>query len=295
MNEHRTKAILALAILTVGGGWTWHRQSGLNAQRAALASAQTELNETLRARSFAEERIEALRNEIAGERAQRDTALATVAIFRREVTGEQYAARWNQPPASSPDWNPASPYVWLRKNSLKRIHVAALELGGSLTDSLCTLLDIQPVARAAIETVLQRGLAEWRVSEAAVARLSDEHLPQMRANKGEPVTVRVLLQPEQAARLRGELDAVLKAHLGGQRTDLFNHFAEGAISSVLGPARPGGDRGGGSKIYSVQRDGEMFNIAIDAGNERMNVGSPTWRDIIPEHLQPLFEGKLEQR
>jgi hypothetical protein len=295
MNAHRPKTILALAILAVGAGWTWHRQSGLNAQRATLASAQMELRETLRACSAAEERTEMLRNEIAGERAQRDTALAAVVVANRDLAEEQSAARWNQPPATSPDWNPASPYVWLRKNSLKRIRVAALEVGGSLTDSLCTLLDIQPAARAAIETVLRRSLTEWRANETALARRSDEHLPQMRANKGEPVTVRVPLQPELSARLRGELDAVVKEQLGEQRAGLFDHFAGGAINSVLGPSRPSGDNRGDSKIYSVQRDGEMFNIAIDAGNERMNVGSPTWRYIIPEHLHPLFEEKLEPR
>ena len=118
----------------------------------------------------------------------------------------------------------------------------------------------------------------------------------MRANQGEPVTVRVPLQPELAARLRGEIDAVLEEQLGEQRTDLFNHFAGGSVNSVLGPSRPpDGDSGAGLKIYSIQRDGEMFNIAIDAGNERMNTMSRFWRENIPEHLHPLFEEKLEPR
>jgi hypothetical protein len=294
MNAHFAKAILALAILIVGAGWAWHRQTGLNSQRATLASAQMELNEARRTRSAVEERIESLRNAIAGERAQRDSALAAVAVANREQVGEQSAARWTQPPASTPDWNPASPYVWLRKNSLTRIHVAALEVDASLTDSICTLLDIQPAARAAIAAVLQRGLAEWRVSEAALAQRSDEHRPQMRADKGEPVTVRVPPQPELAARLRREIDAVLEERLGEQRAALFNRFAEGAINSHLGPARPAGGEARG-KVYSAQRDGEMFRIAFDVHGSSTVTWSPVWREIIPDYLHPLFEETLEPR
>jgi hypothetical protein len=293
MSTMRGRAVIAVAILGLGAGLIGHRQMGLNKGSAKLAAARAELDKTIRERGAVEERVETLRNQISEERAQRDSALAAVALAGRQAIEEQSAARWSQPPASPPDWNPASPYVWLRKDAVARLGVRPFNEDRSLSDQICAVLDISAAARAEIEPVLQRGFAEWRASEVALAERSGEPLL-MRSNKGRPVTVRVPPQPELASRLRGEMDAVLKNQLGEQRAELFKRFAESSIDTMLGPAKPVGGEAR-ARVYSVQRDGEMFRIGFDIYGSSTLTVSPDWRFVIPENLHPLFEGALEQR
>src|SRR5206468_3684020 len=202
--------------------------------------------------------------------------------------------RWIQPPATGPQWTPDSPYVWLTKPTVARLGVPAMDRDGALRDEVCALLDIQPAARTAITAVLRSVAAEWRASEALHATRSDEHQPQMRTGpgKGAPVTVAVLPDPELATRLRRQIDEVFLQNLGEQRARLLATYAEGRLDAEFGRRMLDGGEPT-PKIYSIQRDGDRFNVAFDAGGCSGNAVTRDWRELIPEHLQQFFAVALD--
>jgi hypothetical protein len=201
-------------------------------------------------------------------------------------------AQWTRQPEQWPDWNAASPYVWVPKRALKRLQAPVWDNADRLRDEIVALLGIEPEARDAIDTVVRGTLGEWRSGEVAMAALSADPLPNL-AGEGEAVTVHVPPQPRLATRLRGELRFALRQHLGEQRADLFEHFASWRLDAEFGSEAhpPSPDQ---FKIYSVRPSGKVYHIATKGwGGSMATTGN--WRQNIPEHLHPIFEEALKKR
>ena len=285
--------LLALAILLAALGVGWHRHQHVKHTRAILAAARAELAQAAAQREEGVEELEALRSEASAERAQRDVALAAIAVSSRQRAAPLQELAWEKPPAGRVEWDPASPYVWLSKARLARFAVSTFHPDGTLTEELCGLLDIQPAARQAIERELRRILEEWRAGEVTRAVRSTEHPPQLRAGagKGQPVTLRVTPDPNLSGQLREQFAAVLRQKLGEQRASMINGLAETALNAEFGA--PLGTQE--AKVYSVQSDGRRFNVVYEniGGGSGMTV-TEDWRPLIPLHLQGVFEQALGQ-
>ena len=283
------KSILVLLMVMAAAGWSRRWQQDISLARKSRANAQLELGELEKEKAITREQLTALERELGVVRSERDALLAIAADSSLEAGSRNRSAQWTRPPEQWPDWNAASPYVWLPKGTLNRIQAPVWGEKDELRDEVVALLSIQPDARDAIDATARRIMAEWHSAEAAGATLSPDHLPNL-GGKGEAVTVQVHSQPELAARLRRELHAVLEQQLGEQRAGLFEHFAEWRLDAEFGPEK---NPPTGPKIYSVRREGKLYCIATRGWSGSMGtVGD--WRKNIPAHLHPIFAEALKQ-
>jgi hypothetical protein len=283
------KSILVLLMAMAAVGWSWRRQQDISLARKARANAQLEFVQLEKEKAAAREQLTALERELGVVRSERDALLATASDSSFEVASRNRSAQWTRPPEQWPDWNAASPYVWLPKRALKRMQAPVWNDTDRLRDEIVALLGIESEARGTIDETVRRIMAEWRSAETAVATLSPDHLPNL-GGKGEAVTVRVQSQPELAVRLRRELHALLEQQLGEQRAGLFEHFVEWWLDGELGPEKVPPT---GPKIYSVRREGKLYHVATKGWSGSMGT-SGNWRDNIPAHLHPIFAEALKQ-
>jgi Mlc titration factor MtfA (ptsG expression regulator) len=77
------------------------------------------------------------------------------------------------PPVTWPEWNPESPYVWLRKEMLPRLQVPIISEQGEVLDSAALVLCLDPAARSELNQQLKRLLAEHRALELTGAEVTD--------------------------------------------------------------------------------------------------------------------------
>lgn len=246
-----------------------------------------------------------LRDEFAALQAQRSAAEAEAATRRRELAeqGESRAAEtarlakllhqdegataetlWSEPPARVPDWNPASPYVWLRKESLSGFPVRVFDDTGRLGAEVASVLVVSPETVRRLNDRLSGLLEDLHAAELANAKPSDEHLPDIAKGSGRKLTVRISPLPEEGARLRQEFEAALREHLGAGRAELVlrpaGHWLDSQFNQTDSEPR----------ILSVARqDDGTYHIAIKAGFGFISVGGQ--KDLtgyVPAHLRPLF-------
>jgi hypothetical protein len=277
------KVVLVSVLALAAAGWFWRQQQAAARTRVELASARTELARLDATRKLARDEWSSLERELGKARSERDALLGTVAEQNRQDKARATESRWGVPPEHWPEWNEASPYVWLSKGTFKRMQAPVWDQTDGLRDEIVALLAIQPEAREAIDATVRRLMAEWRSAETAAATLSPDHLSNL-GGEGEAVTVRVQSQPELVYRMRNELHALLEQKLGEQRAGLFEHFAEWRLDAEFGL----------EKIYSVRREGKAYRIATQGWSGSMGTMG-NWRDNIPAHLHPIFAEALKQR
>ena len=278
----KRKSTLVLLLLLAAAGLSWREQRTISGARAATAKVQLELVQLEKAKDLVREQLTALDRELSSARSERDALLAAAADSSLGIASRNRATQWTRPPEQWPDWNAASPYVWLPKRALKRIQAPVWDDADRLRDEIVALLGIESEARGTIDATVRRIMAEWRSAETAVATLTSEHLSNL-GGEGEAVTVRVQSHPELAYRLRNELHALLEQKLGEQRAGLFEHFAEWRLDAEFGL----------EKIYSVRREGKLYRIATRGWSGSMGTMGD-WRDNIPAHLHPIFAEALKQ-
>ncbi|MBL9173944.1 MAG: hypothetical protein JNL10_10455 [Verrucomicrobiales bacterium] len=284
MNPLRNRLLLIGLLLALGGALWWTIRSRLQARRAAVLQQEALAAHLQDLAASDRAKFGTLRSELDE---LRRTAAATSGRSTDPVRDEREPdpeARWAAPPEHLPDWNPASPYVWIPKSVLPSFPIEPFTDGGALASGLESVLAVDPDREKALTVALSRLLAAARERESEGVMLSTEHLPGIADRPGDKLTVVVPGQTDDGARLRTEAEQALRQSLGEARTDLLIHWGKRWLEEQFGnpAAEP--------KVYSVLRHpNDTYALSIKTSASWMSVdGSQTFIDYVPFHLRAWF-------
>jgi hypothetical protein len=279
--------IIALILLGTLAIWI-PRQRLLNHTRRDVVEVRRQLA-AMENRSDAAA-LETAQRELKAENSRRERAVVDLSNAERALAKANPETRWATPPASLPEWNPESPYVWLRKEMVPRFPVQAFTEDGELQPEIANVLMIDPATVRLLNEKLKQHLADYRALEVAKAERSEEHLPGIANERGEKLTIRVQPLPEDGARIKQEFETDLTQALGEQRATLVEQVSKNWIDTQFAQF------GAEPKIISVlRRPGGDLNISIKSGGNWMSSGGSTASVLyqIPPHFRPMFATILE--
>jgi hypothetical protein len=284
--------LLILAAATVA--WTI-RQQQLQIIRRDMAEMEAQAMVADERIRTAEEEMSAAQSRLAAEKLGQQRALAEAAKAARELAKRDPESLWSSPPATLPEWNAESPFVWLRKEIISKLPVKAFQASGELRPEVAYVLTLAPAQQTALNAALKRCLEGYRQAETASVERLDEHLPNVAGQEGAKLTIRVTPVPEEGAQARREFEAALRNVLGDQRADLLLQVSRGWLTSEFGQpdAKPE------SKTISLVRnpDGNLF-LSIKTGGSSQSMGVDknhleVMNEYLPPHLLPFFREFLE--
>jgi hypothetical protein len=278
----RTVVLLVIAIALVIG---IPSQIKLSRARHALAEARAQLVGLNQQLAQEQSLLEAAREEFRTQDADRNRTIVEVAKAEKELARIDPESRWANPPATSPEWNPDSPFVWLHKDILPRLPVSPFTEDGAIQPEAASVLTLDDVTQRTLNEQLTRVLEEYRALEVAKAERTDEHLPGIANQKGEKLTVRVQPLPLEGARLKVQFENALHDAVGEQRASLLIQSGETWIDSQFAQF------GSEPKIVSVIRHpGGSYNVSIKSGGSWFSTGGPAnlMLSQIPPNLRPMF-------
>ncbi len=217
------------------------------------------------------------------QRAQAESAAAENRLLLQNPE-----SRWALPPRTWPEWDPASPYVWLRKELLPLFSVPAFDKDGSLTAETAAFLAVDKDARDGLNQRMKQVLAQYRELETRHAEVIPEPLPGM-PQDGSAVTVQVRPLREEGERLKKAFESQLRDGLGEQRGELLLQSAKEWLDSTFGAASDL------PVIISAVRDTDnTFRVSIRSGTSWISVGgTPGLASYIPAHLLPFFDALVQ--
>jgi hypothetical protein len=274
-------ALIALAALCL---WV-PRQRKFQESRQGLFDAQMQLAALSNRIASAAETLESAQRDLNTETSSRTRLVAEVAKAERALALVAPETRWAVPPASLPEWNPESPYIWLRKEMVPRFPVSPFTEDGALQPEVSYVFTLDPALQKTLNEKLKQILAEYRTLEAAKAERSDEHLPGIAGQPGPKITIRVKPLPEEGARIKQQFEAALVQGLGEQRAKMLSELGDSWLDSQF--AQFGAD----TKIISAIRNpGGSYNVSVKTGRSWFSTGGPLAAVTvhIPPHLRPLF-------
>ncbi len=287
-----------IVVIVLGlAAWVGIRQAWQLRELHQSVRQLTEQMEAVRSEAEASDsRLDALRLEGEAQRQERDETNARLAALARQLSVEDTDPRWHLPPATLPDWNADSPYVWVAKELLPKFPVQPFDSNGQLDPKVAQVLAAEPEQVAALNQTLSRLVTEFRTHEAAHAKPTEEHLPGIAQRDGDKRTITVEPIPEISARLREQFETAVREQFGRQRGELLLNTARGWVQEQFGwtSDQPGAPPPEPRTISVVRNPNGTFNISIRSGHVEMSVGGPnTLDDYLPAHLRHFFAG-LEQ-
>jgi hypothetical protein len=230
---------------------------------------------------------------LAAENSRRSQAVSDLSKAQHALDEKYPDARWTTPPTSLPDWNPESPFIWLRKEMVPRFPVQAFTDTGELQAEIPYVMTIDAGTTRALNEKLKRLLAEYRALEVAKAERTEEHLPGIAGEKGDKLTIRVSSLPVEGAQIRQQFESALTDALGEQRATLLQQVSSTWLDIQF--ARFGTEP---KTISLLRRPGGDFNISIKtAGGNWSSMGGPARivKHQIPPHFLPLFAPLLDMK
>lgn len=252
-----------------------------------LKSARQDIEEQSAA---ARRELELVRAQIAEERSRIASTIAGVAAARQSLAQTDPSSRWSTPPDNTPDWNPESPYVWIRKDMVPRFSVPMFSKSGQLHPEVAAVLAVDRETLRQLNDQLERVTAEFHELEAARAKPTDQHLPDSGA--GTTVTVEVPALTEDGARFESQFEVALNEYLGPQRGALVIRSADSWLDTQFSAA------GREPRIISLTHHAQGgWNVSIKSGQSWFSAGVakdyPNMiQEYIPPHLLPLFKDAL---
>lgn len=292
MNPRKTTWMLLVLLGTLA---VWApTQSRLQEERLSLTHARAQLEGEQQRSAAAAAALQQLREELDAERQRRDAALAEATKAEAAVDQIHPFARWSLPPATLPDWNPASPFVWLRKESLPGFPVPAFQDDGTLLPQVASVLMVGGEQLRKLNDALHGCLTRYRDVELSKVELTEDHLPGIGGQEGEKITIRVPALPEEGAKAKEEFVAVLTQALGEQRSTLLLKLADSWLDQQL--SQSGSETKTISVLLGPQGGG---NVSVKAGNGWLSAGFDGRRpeqlfNYVPRHLAPFFQPLLDR-
>lgn len=257
------------------------RLSQTRSELAAIGRRRADLDAAVVA---AEAETRRWRDQTDRDQAARSRTLAESRGLEKELAAIDPESRWATPPLAEREWDPKSPYVWLRKDLLPSFPVNPFDDQGHLRPEIAAVLTVDPAQVRALDAAVGRLVAENKRCEVTRARPTDDHLPNIREHGGPKVTLRIDPDPDEGARMRQEFLATLEGALGPQRAALLEQTAESWVDSKIASTI------GVSKTFSAVRNPDgSFAISIQSGTMYMHDGgNQTLGRRIPQHLLPFF-------
>jgi hypothetical protein len=286
----RKTTLITLIFLAALVTWV-PRQISMSQARQALAEARRQtvaINERVAAATVA---LETARLKGHAQYMSRDQALAAVAKAERDLAKTEPESRWITPPASWPEWNPESPYIWIRKEIVPQFPVGVFSGDGTLRAEIAALIAPSESQLRALNATLPRLLAEYRKLERAQAQRIDHDISDV-ANGGAKVTIRVQPLPEEGGRLKDRFGAALRDELGEQRVDLIMKVANGWLNEQFGQA--------GARDITVRRNANgryYLDITGTGGTGGLGTSVDSLNkidDYVPPYLVKMFEEAFYQ-
>ncbi len=257
------------------------RLSQTRSELAAIGRRRADLDAAVVA---AESETRRWRDQADRDRAARSRTLAEGRALEKDLAAIDPESRWAMPPLAEREWDPKSPYVWLRKDLLPWFPVNPFNDQGHLRPEIAAVLNVDPAQVRALDAAVGRMVAENERREVARARPTDDHLPFIREHGGPKVTLRIDPDPDEGARMRQEFLATLEGALGPQRAALLEQTAGSWRDSKIASTDDV------PKSFSVGRNPDgSFAISIGYGTGAMlDGGASSLRKYIPPHLLPFF-------
>jgi hypothetical protein len=257
------------------------RLSQTRSELAAIGRRRADLDAAVAA---AEAETRRWRDQADRDQATSSRTLAQGRGLEKELAAIDPESRWATPPLAEREWDPKSPYVWLRKDLLPSFPVNPFDDQGHLRTEIAAVLNVDPAQVRALDAAVGRLVAENKRCEVARARPTDDHLPNIREYGGPKVTLRIDPDSDEGARMRQEFLATLEGALGPQRAALLEQTAESWVDSKIASTI------GVSKTFSAVRNPDgSFAISIQSGTMYMHDGGVrALGHHIPPHLLPFF-------
>jgi hypothetical protein len=281
--------ILGLALL-VGSIHGWRRHMEAGALRQSI-EGRAERLEGIRSRiGELEARQETMRTEWSTLRLARARAIAQAVDLAEQLAKAGSNRDWGRPPDSLPDWNPASPFIWIPKDQLALLPVEAMASDGSLVPEIAAVLTVPSDQLLMLNQALVATVSAMRVAESENARVVPDHLPGIAEREGEKITLRVDPIPEIAAAHKARYQQALVDALGSQRAGFLLETSQFWLAQTFN------DQGTEGRVVSVLRspDGSYSLSMQTGGSQWMSVGGSRVIDnYIPSHFRPLLGAFLK--
>lgn len=253
---------------------------------------RAELARVREQRSRVEEELRGVRAEqaeLSMQRARLDsTPIAEVAAVEqsRAPSHKDTAERdpWSSPPSQLPFWNPASPYVWLRKDAFTRLPATPITRDGALEDPVADALSITPAIRNLIHQEISDVLERQQEIELEQAKVRT--YPGAAGSKAPArIEVEIPEMSELNSLLRESLEKAIRTHLGEARGTLLAQLAASWLEEQFSV------RAGAAKLYTVigKADGTYEIRQAAAGGSSSSCCNREFESYIPAHLRSLFK------
>ncbi len=223
---------------------------------------------------------------VASNQAQRLQGAANQAeVLLVEANPE---SQWTTPPDGEPRWVPASPYIWLSKETLSGLPLAPILFNdsGELSAQIGGILALDDQQRAQLNAKLARLLADYRAAEAAnVKPLTLASLPLEIANSNGPKAgIEISRTPGEGLRYQQSFLAALTESLGEQRSALIAEAAKEWLGKTFNIAEVG------PTLWAVARNpnGSFDCVRRSGGVTTQYTGIPKIEAYVPAHFLPFF-------
>jgi len=259
---------------------TWQLFRSVAQQRAEVQRMRDELAIT----TVEKEAIQSRINEIQAElNSTESTSRAIGSGDPRTTAGASLqpspGAPWITPPDTLPDWNPASPYIWLSKEALAKLPIQPFDHQGKLDDNLAEILGVEPglaeVLNSKCGEILQR--RDALETELAVASFPGPSTKRMRLEVQFPADV--------AAELQTAFEETFRQHLGTRRAELILELGRSWIDEQFSPTK---------SVTVTLLPGDKYEI-ISSGRDihRSWGGVHSLEGLIPPHFETRFNAHFD--
>lgn len=264
------------------------RQQSICQARQSLAQTRLREAELQTRLAAAEAELEGLQRRLQTQREARQQAQAEVLQREQALMVQNPEARWSLPPATLPEWNPESPYVWLPKSFLAHLPITLFTDLGELRRDIAGVLCLDSAAQSRLNARLTQVLADYHDLELRHAERTEDHLP---GGEGQKLSFRINPLGDEASGLKQQFESALRETLGQQRADLLLERTGGWFDSSRNQIATE------PKTITVVRHADgTYNLALKCGNSWTSHGGRLKLEyLIPAHLLPLFQEIIEEK
>lgn len=289
MNE---KLVMTLAIFAVAGSVSGWRLVEANNVKREMSSLRAEINRCEQQVQSMTGEISSLEDAVLRKRMEHQRAVSDLTRATRVFERKFPDSRWAVQPEVLPQWNPESPFIWIRKDIMKRLPGPAFTSAGELEMRLLPILTVEPAELRQLNAGLRQCIETFRAAEVENVRKTDNHLPGLADREGDKITIEVLLSRETGAVAKAEFEEIVRHHLGRQRSDIVLSVSASWIDSEFAQSSDHP-----KTITLVRNRSGAYDIAVRSGGSWMSTGFPKeYRDnlkhYVPPHLIPFFSELL---
>lgn len=259
---------------------TWQLFRRVAQQRAEVQRMRHELEMATVEKEVVQSRIEQIQAELkSAESAPKPTGSSDPRAAHARSTQSGLVDPWINPPDTLPDWNPASPYIWLSKESLAELPIQPFAYHGKLDGTLAEILGID--AELA-EELHSRCSDIFRRREALETELAVASFPGPSTNR---MHLEVQFPANVAAELQGAFEGTFRQYLGTRRAELILALGRSWIDEQFSPTK---------SVTVTLLPGDKYEISSSFGGVFRSFGGvPSLDGHMPPHFAARFDAHFD--